>query len=39
VHEGRVARDDEQVVEARQLRYDVLGEPVREELLPDRRSC
>ena len=33
VHEGRVARDHEQVVEARQLRNDVLGEAVREKLL------
>jgi hypothetical protein len=33
VHEGRVARDDEQVAEARQLGDDVLSEAVREKLL------
>ena len=33
VHEGRVARDDEQVAETRQLCDDVLGEAVREKLL------
>jgi hypothetical protein len=31
--EGGIARDDEQMAEARQLRQDVFGEPIGEEFL------